>query len=91
MAQFAFATPMAFGYIVILYATLIAAWIWLWRTFKNDTNPDGRKRYSGFWRWWLGNENPSVYGCIMNWMALIMFFYNMFRLACTIIYGYKGE
>lgn len=88
MAQCAFSAPSALILTVGLYIFLGFAWGILWHFSKEAVSPTGRKRFSNFWRWWLGPDNPSLISCILNWVVLGFFIFNLFRIICTIIYGF---
>ena len=88
MARFAFASQTAMLWIIIGYAAIIAAWAILWHFVSKETDSDGRKRYSSFWRWWIGKDNSSTVSAFLNLFALFFFCWNVFRIICTILYGY---
>ena len=70
------------------YIVLAIAWAVLWHFVKQEKTCDGKRRYSNFWNWWLSTENPSKLSMVLNWMVVMLFFFNVFRLICTLIFGF---
>lgn len=88
MASFSFASIQSLVAMFAFYIVLAIAWAVLWHFVQQEKTRDGKKRYSNFWNWWLGKENPSTPSMVLNWMVVILFFFNVFRLICTLIFGF---
>ena len=89
MAHLAFSSLGSLLFNIGWYIFLIVLWWTSWHyRFSRETFPDGRKRYTNFWDYWLGPENEYR---ILNWSTFLLWYsYTFFRLCCTIFYGYKG-
>ena len=88
MASFAFASIQSLVAMFAFYIVLAIAWAVLWHFVKQEKTHDGKKRYSNFLNWWLGKENPSAASMALNWVVVLLFFFNIFRLICTLIFGF---
>lgn len=88
MASFAFSSLGQVLLMIGVYVLVAICWAILWHSVSQETDFDGRKRYSSFWRWWIGRDNPSTICVSLNLLVLFFFCYSMFRLICTILYGY---
>lgn len=88
MASFSFSSLEQVLFVFGVYVLVAIGWAILWHSVSQKVDSDGRKRYSSFWRWWIGRDNSSTICVFLNGLVLFFFFYNMLRLICTILYGY---
>ena len=91
MSRFSFTSLRECLATVSIFGVISLIWLFIWLGIKDDTYPDGRKRYTSFWNYWLGPENGSDVRRLMNWLTFFVgYSYTFFRLCCTIFHGYKG-
>lgn len=87
MAAFAFtlASIKFFAVYFIIIGVLIYLWWDLWHSNIKNAKYSGKKTET-FFMYCLGPVNKARMFC--NWFVVIVFLFNIFRLICTIIFGF---
>lgn len=89
MAQFAFTQANLPFEILYFACTIIIAFGWwiLWKTrIVNTSSSNGKRKYTSFWRWWFCDIN--LFSRFGNIFVFVVLLYNIFRLICTLIFGF---